>query len=128
MNNVRATLYESELSNELWEEAAKHMNMLRNLSLMKTLNEMMSYEAYYEKKLNVDHLHSFEIKVFCKDSEQKHKLKTQSWKERLIEYEDIKIIRVYDSVRKKVYRTALFRFESMNYLMIMHLNEDDDAE
>ena len=46
----------------------------------------------------------------------------------MIGYKGIKIIRAYDSVRKKVYRITLFRFEDMDPPMAMHLDEDDDAE
>ena len=46
----------------------------------------------------------------------------------MIGYEGTKIIRAYDPARKKVYRTALFRFGDIDPPIAMHLDEDDDAE
>jgi hypothetical protein len=41
-------------------------------------------------------------------------------------YEESKIVRVYDSARMKIYRTAYFYFDSMKTAMIMHVNEQEE--
>ena len=104
------------------------MNMLRNLSPTKALNGKTPHEAYHGVKPDVGHLRPFGTEVTCRNSEQKNKLSPRAWKGKLVGYEGSKIIRVYDSTRRKIYRTDYFRFESTEPSMIIYLNEEENEE
>ena len=101
------------------------MIMLRNMFLIRALNGMMSYEAYHEEKLNVAHLRLFETTIFCKDHQQKNKLSERAWTGRLVGQEGTKIVRVYDPVRMKVYRSAHFHFGSLKACEALHVDEEE---
>jgi hypothetical protein len=68
LEKVRAMLHASGLPKFLWGEAAKHAVYLKNCTPTTALGEQTPFEAFFEKKPNLEGLHEFGAKVWVHDA------------------------------------------------------------
>jgi phosphopantetheine adenylyltransferase len=82
-------LIAANLSKRLWPKALITVCYLSNRSLIKTLDEKISYEAWHDEKSDLSNLRVYDCKTYVIDyhAKKKSKLISRSWIDTLIDYE-----------------------------------------
>jgi len=105
-------LIDEHLPKSLWAEAVSHAAYIRNRAMMTALTGKSPYEAMFNKKPNISHLHPFGCDVYVLDeTRSKSKLDPKAVKQTFVSFEDgPQAIRYYDTTTHQVMISRNYKF------------------
>jgi hypothetical protein len=110
LKRARTFMIHVHLSRKFWFEALIAACYIINRLLIKSLREMISYEAWYEKKSDLSNLRMYDCDVYVIDYQAKFndKMTSRSWVETLIDYESKNQWRIYNETRVMIKQDVVF--------------------
>ncbi len=110
LERVRILMIHAHLFRKFWFEALIAVCYIINRLFIKSLREMISYQAWYEKKSDLSNLRMYDCDVYVIDYQTKFndKMISRSWVETLIDYENKNQWRIYNETRVMIKRDVVF--------------------
>ncbi len=117
IEKARILLIAANLSQRLWPKALITVCYLSNRSLIKTLDEKTSYEAWHDEKSDISNLRMYDCKTYVIDyhAKKKNKMISRSWIDTLVDYEIKNQWRIYDAKFVFIRRNVMFNEAKMTY-------------
>jgi hypothetical protein len=117
IEKARILLIAANLLKRLWPKTLTTVCYLSNRSLIKTLNEKTSYEAWYDEKLDLSNLRVYDCKTYVIDyhAKKKDKMIKRTWINTLVNYEVKNQWRIYDDKFVFIQRDVIFNKAKMTY-------------
>jgi hypothetical protein len=117
IEKARILLIAANLPKRLWSETLSTTCYLSNRSLIKTLDEKTSYEAWHDEKPDLSNLRMYDCKTYVIDyhAKEKDKMTKRAWIDTLVDYEIKNQWRIYDGKSVFIRRDVIFNEAQMTY-------------
>ncbi len=117
IDKTRILLIAANLSKRLWSETLSTICYLSNRSLIKTLDEKIFYETWYDEKSDFSNLWVYDYQAYVIDyhAKKKNKMTQRTWIDTLINYEIKNQWRIYNEKFVFIRRNVMFNEVKMMY-------------